>query len=333
MKNIAFTICIVAALLSTPAFANMSHTVLVDRVTISNCLAVVDLGTWCGRGIEERGRIITTPVTILPLRGSQQVYLHYVIKPNAEGLIQYFVNHEYAIGGNMDLWFSTNASATQAPKWTENSIISSIGIPTDYFGNTPWLRAPDSSPYGWLEMTQVIARLVWTESSAGWVRELAYEKVAWLSTSTWAQADANCAAKPCITNLYFSSPTFLTIHNWGQSFIHIGVFVSTIPTSALYSAYSKDVDIYIKPTGPDTYFDSNVFDANGHAIGSPDIYSRLLTLNNPSSVSVRLPDLSSPCSSTPNWPAAGNGQSLGYRIQEYLRCIIKWNVTGGLQYL
>lgn len=160
MKTLVFGLALFATIQITPAMAGVTQTVMVHRITASNCQNAVAIGTWSGKACTEKKLAKNDMTQILPRACSRFSFVTNV-KKQVRGTLPNFVDHNQAVSGSFDSWFAANPRST-LPYWTnELAYLQAVQNPTNIFTFTP-LIGLSTNIYGWLGLTNALNALRWT---------------------------------------------------------------------------------------------------------------------------------------------------------------------------
>jgi len=143
-------------------FSDAAVTSLVSRALVSHCQQAVDLGTWSGKAIPERGLVVGVYTTALPARASQQAFLA-TLKDLVQMLVDtdLWVDTSEAAGTRLDQWFAQASCPSDPPVLTTAGLLDQCALPADWFTVTPFTGLVTNAA-GWCGMTNAFGHIVWT---------------------------------------------------------------------------------------------------------------------------------------------------------------------------
>lgn len=138
--------------------------VLGGRPSSSVCANAVDMGTWCGKGIEERNVVTGNTATFLPRVAAQQKIVD-LAKQRIKGSYSYFIKT-----GCPDVAGLLDAAGSQGLIWTNDAhFLLWCNLPLDFFQensceNLQYVLLSND----WQNLKTSLTNMVWTKEEVKW---------------------------------------------------------------------------------------------------------------------------------------------------------------------
>ena len=87
-------------------------------------------------------------------------------KDNISGIVESFVDSNQVVSGSFNSWFASTNS--DFPFLSQVALIVRCSFPTNWFDATPW-GVIGMATNGWRQLTNGLAKLVWTRSTKAFV--------------------------------------------------------------------------------------------------------------------------------------------------------------------